>query len=43
MPASLAPWPYARVQGAARSAELAVQMIITAMDRCGGWSNPAAR
>lgn len=39
MPPSIAPWPNARVHGGARSADAAVEMIVTAMDRSGGWSS----
>ena len=38
MPAVLAPWSSARVSGEARSEDEAVAMIITAMERSGGWS-----
>ncbi len=38
MPSDMAPWPNARVYGRARSADAAVQMIVTAMERSGGWS-----
>jgi hypothetical protein len=37
MPAATAPWPNAYVQGEARSVDEAVAMVLTAMDRCGGW------
>jgi hypothetical protein len=43
MPPSLAPWPNAYVRGDARSEDEAIQMIITAMDRSGGWSGAKAR
>lgn len=43
MPAAVAPWPNAYVRGEARSADEAVQMILTAMDRCGGWSSEVPR
>jgi hypothetical protein len=37
MPEREAPWPHARVQGEARSVDDAVRMIITAMEKSGGW------
>lgn len=37
MPAELAPWPEARVQGRARSEDQAIEMIEIAMERTGGW------
>jgi hypothetical protein len=37
MPAAVAPWSGARVQGDARSEDDAVQMIVTAMERSEGW------
>ena len=37
MPRALAPWQGACVRGEARSEDVAVQMVITAMDRSGGW------
>ena len=44
MPASLSPpWPNAYVRGEARSVDDAVNMIITAMDRSGGWRSAPAR
>jgi hypothetical protein len=38
MPESLAPWQGARVQGETHSEDEAVQMIVTAIDRSGGWA-----
>jgi hypothetical protein len=37
MPSALAPWQGAYVRGEARSEDEAVQMIVTAIDRSGGW------
>jgi hypothetical protein len=39
MPACSAPWPHAHVRGEAESISDAVGMVITAMDRSGGWTN----
>jgi hypothetical protein len=39
MPKEVAPWPGAYVKGEARSQEQAVQMILTGMEKSGGWSN----
>jgi hypothetical protein len=38
MPDDIAPWPDAFVRGKARSEDDAVRMIITAMEKSGGWS-----
>lgn len=38
MPKDEAPWPYAYVRGEAQSPDLAIRMIITAMEKSGGWS-----
>ncbi|HEX5222244.1 MAG TPA: hypothetical protein VFZ59_22005 [Verrucomicrobiae bacterium] len=38
MPEHQSPWPNAYVRGEARSADEAVQMVVTAMEKCGGWS-----
>ena len=38
MPKHESPWPHAYVRGEARSADVAVQMIQTAMEKSGGWS-----
>jgi hypothetical protein len=38
MPDNIAPWPQAFVRGEARSEDEAVRMIITAMEKSGGWS-----
>ncbi len=38
MPSTLAPWPAANVRGEAHSEDEAIQMILIAMDRSGGWS-----
>lgn len=38
MPEHQAPWPHAYVRGEARSVDDAVRMVITAMDKSGGWS-----
>lgn len=38
MPRSIAPWPGAYVRGETRSEDDAVRMVVTAMDRCEGWS-----
>lgn len=43
MPSAVAPWPNAHVRGKARSEDEAIQMILTAMDRCGGWSTEVPR
>ena len=37
MPAAVAPWTDARVQGEARSEDEAVRMILIAMERSEGW------
>ena len=37
MPENEAPWQAAYVRGEARSAEDAVWMVVTAMDKSGGW------
>lgn len=34
-----APWPHAYVRGEARSTDDAVRMIMTAMDKSGGWNS----
>jgi hypothetical protein len=39
MPQTSAPWRGARVRGEARSDDEAVQMIVVAMDRSGGWED----
>jgi hypothetical protein len=39
MPDAIAPWPHAFVRGEARSEDDAVQMIITAMEKSGGWKH----
>ena len=39
MPEEVAPWAGAYVKGEARSQEQAVQMILTGMEKSGGWSN----
>lgn len=39
MPRASAPWPSAYVRGEARSEDEGVQMIVTAIDRSGGWDN----
>ncbi|HEX7839711.1 MAG TPA: hypothetical protein VF469_19685 [Kofleriaceae bacterium] len=39
MPPTSAPWRGARVRGEARSEDEAVQMVLTAMDRSGGWDD----
>lgn len=39
MPEREAPWPNARVRGEARSTDDAVRMIVTAMEKSGGWSS----
>jgi hypothetical protein len=41
MPESIAPWPNAYVRGEARSEDEAVEMILTAMERSGGWAKSA--
>ena len=38
MPEHVAPWPHAYVRGEARSEDDAVRMIVTAMEKSGGWS-----
>lgn len=38
MPESEAPWPHAHIRGVATSENEAVQMILTAMEKSGGWS-----
>lgn len=38
MPESEAPWPHAHIRGVATSEDEAVQMILTAMEKSGGWS-----
>jgi hypothetical protein len=40
MPAAVAPWPDARVQGEARSEDEAIRMILVAMERSEGWQVP---
>lgn len=42
MPAAVAPWPEACVQGEARSEDEAVRMILIAMERSEGWQAPLA-
>jgi len=42
MPAAVAPWPEARVQGEARSEDEAIRMILIAMERSEGWQAPLA-
>lgn len=37
MPEHEAPWPNAYVRGEARSMDDAVRMVVTAMERSGGW------
>jgi hypothetical protein len=37
MPEHIAPWPHAYVRGTARSEDDAVRMILTAMEKSGGW------
>jgi hypothetical protein len=37
MPERIAPWPHAYVRGEARSEDDAVKMILTAMEKSGGW------
>jgi hypothetical protein len=37
MPAAVAPWPEARVQGEAGSEDEAIRMILIAMERSEGW------
>lgn len=41
MPEDIAPWPNAYVRGEARSEDEAVEMILTAMERSGGWPKSA--
>ena len=43
MPESLAAWPGARVHGEAHSEDEAVQMVMTAIDRSGGWTDLTGR
>ena len=43
MPASVAPWQSAHVRGEARSVDEAVKMIVTAMERSGGWGSALAQ
>jgi hypothetical protein len=38
MPEHEAPWPHAYVRGEARSIDDAVRMVVTAMEKTGGWS-----
>lgn len=38
MPESEAPWPHAHIRGVATSEDEAVQMILTAMEKSGGWN-----
>jgi hypothetical protein len=38
MPEDIAPWPHAFVRGEARSEDDAIEMIMTAMDKSGGWN-----
>ena|SRR5215469_2169389 len=38
MPESEAPWPKAYIRGEARSTDDAIRMILTAMEKSGGWS-----
>jgi hypothetical protein len=42
MPAAVAPWPEARVQGEAGSEDEAIRMILIAMERSEGWQAPSA-
>lgn len=39
MPAAVAPWPGAQVRGEAHSEDETVEMVLTAMERSGGWSD----
>jgi hypothetical protein len=39
VPAAEAPWPNAYVRGEAETVHQAIEMIRTAMDRCGGWES----
>jgi hypothetical protein len=41
MPEAIAPWPNAYVRGEARSEDEAIEMILTAMERSGGWAKSA--
>ena len=38
MPEHESPWPHAYVRGETRSADDAVRMVVTAMEKSGGWS-----
>ena len=42
MPAAVAPWLHAYVQGEARSEDDAIRMILIAMERSEGWRAPLA-
>jgi hypothetical protein len=39
MPEATAPWPHAYVRGEARSEGSALQMVLTAMEKSGGWDH----
>jgi hypothetical protein len=38
VPADLAPWPHAYVHGDAETVREAIDMVLTSMDRSGGWT-----
>lgn len=39
MPDDIAPWPEAMVRGEAGSEDAAVEMVLTAMEKSGGWAD----